>query len=245
MAFHADMKTGGALNISKEVAKYILDLKKTTCRFYAKHYNILADQKEYTLALYRYMLYLGAMVKGDFLCVNQLKHDKVKVFDTELLMRAHWKDCHQIQIEEIFLPMLVPDMCKEPGMPRMNLQGGGGTQSDLPGPSGTQGVLPGPSVVPTVLPGTSPGPVSSKIPVLTAKEKKAARGRERLRLEKEGKLEVNSLKSSVTPMDSETDTESVAESTTGDKVVFTAAKADGLDITEEALALEIANFDEN
>ena len=103
-------------------------------------------------------------------------------------------------------------------------------------------------MVPTVLPGTSPGPVSSKIPVLTAKEKKAARGRERLRLEKEGKLEVNSLnslKSSVTPMDSETDTESVAESTTGDKVVFTAAKADGLDITEEALALEIANFDEN
>ena len=46
-------------------------------------------------------------------------------------------------------------------------------------------------------------------------------------------------------MDSETDTDSVAESTTGDKVVFTAAMADGLDITEEALALEVANFDEN
>ena len=87
--------------------------------------------------------------------------------------------------------------------------------------------------------------MSSKIPLLIAKEKNAARGRERLRLKIEGKIEVNSLKSSVTPMDSETDTESVAESTTGDKVVFTAAKADGLDITEEALALEIANFDEN
>ena len=149
------------------------------------------------MALYRYMLYFLC-----FLCVNQLKHAKVKVFDTDLLMRAHWMDCHQIQIEDIFLPILVPDMCKEPGIPRMNLQRGGGTQSDLPGPSGTQGVLPGPSVVPTFLPGTNPGPVSSKLPVLTAKEKKAARGRERLRLEKEGKLEVNSLtNSSVTPMD--------------------------------------------
>ena len=238
VAFHADMKTGGALHISKEVAKYILDLKKNFCRFYAKHYNILADQKEYTLALYRYMLYLGAMVKGDYLCVNQFKHDKVKVFDTEVLMRAHWLDCHQIQIEEIFLPMLVPDMCKEPGMPRMNLQGGGGTQADLPGPSGTQGVLPGPSVTPTVMPGTNPGPVSSKLPVSTAKEKKA-RGRERLRLEQEGKMGGKSLtKLSVTPTDSGTDTEPVAESTAADKV-------DAIDITAEALDLEIASLDEN
>ena len=107
VAFHADMMTGGALNISKEDAKFLHDLKKTTCRFYAQNYNTLADQRDYTLALYRYMLYLGSLVKGDFLCVNQFKHDKVKVFDSELLMRAHWKDCHQIQIEEIFLPMLV------------------------------------------------------------------------------------------------------------------------------------------
>ena len=96
------------------------------------------------MALYRYMLHLGSMVKGDFMCVNQLKHDKVKVFDMEELMRAHWKDCHEIQVEDIFLPMLVPDMLKEPGMPRLNLQRGGGTQPDVPGPSGTQGVLPGP-----------------------------------------------------------------------------------------------------
>ena len=64
--------------------------------------------------------------------------------------------------------------------------------------------------------------------------------------EAQGKLEVNSLaKSSVTPMDSWTDTESVAESTIADKVVYTAAKADALDITAEALELEIANFDDN
>ena len=129
-----------------------------TCRFYAKNFNILADQRDYTLALYRYMLHLGSMVKGDFMCVNQLKHDKVKVFDTEELMRAHWKDCHKIEVEEIFLPMLVPDMLKETGMPRLNLQGGSGTQPGAPGPSGTQGVLPGSGVVPPVLPGTSPGP---------------------------------------------------------------------------------------
>ena len=88
--------------------------------------------------------------------------------------------------------------------------------------------------------------VRSKLPVLTAKEKKAARGRERLRLDKEGKFEVDSLaKSSVTPMESGTDTESVAESTAADKAVFTAAKADALDITAKALDLEIANFDDN
>ena len=45
-------------------------------------------------------------------------------------------------------------------------------------------------------------------------------------------------------MDSETDTESLAESTTGDKVVFTAAKVDNLDINKVALAQELANFEE-
>ena len=96
VAFHADMMTGGALNISKEDVKYLHNLKKVTCRFYAKHFNILADQRDFTLALYMYMLHLGSMVKGDFMFVNQLKHDKVKVFDTEELMRDHWKDCHEI-----------------------------------------------------------------------------------------------------------------------------------------------------
>ena len=65
-------------------------------------------------------------------------------------------------------------------------------------------------------------------------------------MENEGKLEAPKSVSSpsVTPMDSETDTESVAESTTGDKVVFTAAKVDDLDIDEAALAQELANFEE-
>ena len=157
VAFHADMMTGGALNISQENVQYLHDLKKVTCRFYAKHFNILADQRDFTLALHRYMLHLGSLVKGDFMCVNQMNHDKVKVFDTEALMRDHWKDCHGIQVEDIILPMLVPDMLKEPGMNRLNLQGVSGTQSSTPGPSGTQGVLPGPGGVTPVLPGTNPG----------------------------------------------------------------------------------------
>ena len=107
------MKTGGALLITKEVAKYIQGLKKEYSKFYGKNYNILSDQKEYTVALYRYMMYLGVMEKGDYLCVNQYRHDHVKLFDTEELMRARWLECHQIQLDEIFLMMLVTDMCKE------------------------------------------------------------------------------------------------------------------------------------
>ena len=105
------------------------------------------------------MLYegvLGSLVKGDFMCVNQMHHDKVKVFDTEPLMREHWKECHGIQVEDIILPMLVPDMLKEPGMNRLNVQGVSGTQSSTPGPSGPQGGVPGPSGVTPARPGTDP-----------------------------------------------------------------------------------------
>ena len=53
-------------------------------------------------------------------------------------MRSHWLECHQIQLEEIFLMMLVPDPCKEPAMvPHL----------DLPGVSVTQVILPGVSPV--------------------------------------------------------------------------------------------------
>ena len=159
-------------------------------------------------------------------------------------MRDHWKDCHEIQVEEIFLPMLVPDMIKEPGMPRLNLQGGSGTQPEAPGPSGTQGVLPGPGVVTPVLPGTNPGP-ASRIPQLTKKEMRAlAKEATRHRLEKEGKTPKSVSSSSVTPMNSETTTESAAGSTTGDKVVFTAGKGDEIDIDKAALAHELGTFEE-
>ena len=87
-------------------------------------------------------------------------------------------------------------------------------------------------MTPTVMPGTNPGPVSSKLPVSTAKRRRPG-GRERLRLEQEGKMGGKSLtKLSVTPTDSRTDTEPVAESTAADKV-------DAIDITAEALNLEL------
>jgi len=67
VGFQSDMKTGGALLITKEVAKYIQGLKKEYSKYYGKNYNILSDQKDYTVALYRYMMYLGVMEKGDYL----------------------------------------------------------------------------------------------------------------------------------------------------------------------------------
>ena len=74
--FQSDMKTGGSLLITKEVAKSIQALKKGYCKFYAKHFNILCNQQEYTVAVHRYMLSLGLMEKGDFLCINQDRHEQ-------------------------------------------------------------------------------------------------------------------------------------------------------------------------
>ena len=86
----------------------------------------------------------------------------------------------------------------------------------------------------------------SKIPQLTKKEMKAlAKAAARQRLENEGKLEApKSVSSPSVTMDSETATESAAESTTGDKVVFTAVKGDDIDVDETALAHELATFEE-
>ena len=39
--------------------------------------SILSNQKDYTVAVYCYMLSLGEMGKGDFLCVNQEQHGGV------------------------------------------------------------------------------------------------------------------------------------------------------------------------
>ena len=145
--------------------------------------------------------------------------------------------------------MLVPDMLKEPGMPRLNLQGGSGTQSSASGPSGTQGVLPGPGVVTPVLPGTNPGP-ASRTAQLTKKEvRRLAKEATRLRLEKEGKTEEapkSVSSSSDTPMDSEPPAESAKGSTTGDKIVFTTSKKVEfeLDVDETVLAQELAAFEQ-
>ena len=73
---NSDMMTGGLLLITKEVAKRIQALKKDYCKIYCKHFNILCNQQEYTVAVHRYMLSLGLMGKGDFLCINQDRHEQ-------------------------------------------------------------------------------------------------------------------------------------------------------------------------
>ena len=133
------MLTGGSLAIDKEVTKGIQAMKKGHCKFYCENYNILCNQKEYTVAVHCYMLSLGLMGKGDFLCVNQDRQEEYKQFDTEVEMRSHWLECHKISLEEIFLMMLVPDPCKEPSMvPTLDLPGVSGAQDNLPGVSGLQ-----------------------------------------------------------------------------------------------------------
>ena len=96
----------------------------------------MCNQKEYTVAVYCYMLSLGVMGKGDFLCVNQDQHEEYKKFDIEVEMRSHWLECHKISLEEVFLMMLVPDPFKEPSMvvdlPMLDLPGVSGVQDNPP-----------------------------------------------------------------------------------------------------------------
>ena len=64
-------------------------------KFYCNHPNIMADQREYTLNAFSYMLTLGPMKKEDFLCVNTEKHDVAKYFETDQLMR---EQCSQSSV---------------------------------------------------------------------------------------------------------------------------------------------------
>ena len=104
VAFHADMMTGGALNISQERLEYLQKLKKVTVKYFADKYNILPNQEQLTRAVHKYLMYLGRMEAGDYLCVNQDHHEKVKSFDSEPLMREHWLLCHGIVVDEILVP---------------------------------------------------------------------------------------------------------------------------------------------
>ena len=92
--------------------------------------------------MHRFQLHLGGMEAGDYLCVNQDHHEKVKSFDSEPLMREHWLLCHGIEVDEILVPMVVPDMLKEPGKP-LKEQGSSGTKSGTPVPSGPPVGAPG------------------------------------------------------------------------------------------------------
>ena len=93
--------TQGAVKVDPPV--FVLDVqyrKKSFLKFYCKHANILADQKEYTLNTFSYLLILGLMEKEDFLCVNVTKHEMVKYFDNNQLMREHWVTCQNISLTD-------------------------------------------------------------------------------------------------------------------------------------------------
>ena len=57
------------MNVKKEVVKRVQGLKKSYLKFYCNA-NLLGSQRDYTVVVYKYMLTLGDMEKGDFICVN-------------------------------------------------------------------------------------------------------------------------------------------------------------------------------
>ena len=69
-----DLVTGGALRIEKEDLKNVQGLTKSYLKFYATFANLLSSQREYTIFVYKYMLSLGTIDKGDCLCSNMDQH---------------------------------------------------------------------------------------------------------------------------------------------------------------------------
>ena len=96
------------------MVKQVEGLKNGYLKYYCKFANILASQRDYTVAVYQYMLSLGVMAKGDYICVNQDVHSDYQSYDTELEMRAHWEKCHKIALTEEFNMLVLPDSTKEP-----------------------------------------------------------------------------------------------------------------------------------
>ena len=84
-ALQVDLISGRILNIKKEVLKIVQGLNKSYLKFYCNYANLLASQRDYTIAVYKYMLTLGVMEKGHFICVNQDLHSSYECFDTEPL----------------------------------------------------------------------------------------------------------------------------------------------------------------
>ena len=96
------------------MVKQVQGLKKSYLKFYCKFANLLASQRDYTVAVYKYMMSLGAMEKGDYICVNQDQHSSYECFDTEELMRVHWEKCLKIPLSDGYHMLVLPDSTKEP-----------------------------------------------------------------------------------------------------------------------------------
>ena len=130
------------LTLTREDLAYLQRLRRVTIKYYAHMFNVLSNGELFTRAVYRYQLFLGDMKKGDFLCVNLEKHDKVQQFTCEQVMREHWQTCHGISLEEIMLPMIVPVLIKEHARPNIRELGLGGGSGN-PGPGGPPGGVTG------------------------------------------------------------------------------------------------------
>ena len=50
------------------------------------------------------------MQPGEFICVNNTKHQNIQIFDTSDQMRVHWHSCHGIDQGEILLPFVMPSL---------------------------------------------------------------------------------------------------------------------------------------
>ena len=143
VAFHANLLRGGILELSKDDKAYLQKLRRVTIKYYAHLYNVLSNGESFTRAIHSYFLYLGDIQKGEFLCVNLLRHDKVQQFDSAELMRAHWSTCHGIDEGEILLPMVIPVLLKESAKAPTTGHGVVGGPGN-PGPGGPPGGSAGP-----------------------------------------------------------------------------------------------------
>ena len=121
-AIQKDLMTWGALRVDAEVVTKVQGLKKSFMKHYTNFANTLASQRDFTISVHTYLLYLGPMEKGDWLCVNLDKQAKLETFDSEVLMRAQWQKCNSIELTEVFVPFVVPDSTIEPA-PKFNIMG--------------------------------------------------------------------------------------------------------------------------
>ena len=60
--------SGGILSVKKEDLKKVQSLKKILPQVYCTFANLLASQRDYTVAVYKYVLTLGPMDGRLYLC---------------------------------------------------------------------------------------------------------------------------------------------------------------------------------
>ena len=100
----ADILSGGKLRVQENDKVLVKGLRKQFLRHYARNAKALAVQRDYCISAHAYMLSLGDMEKGDWLCINVENPAELKDFPTEIEMRTHWKKCHGIEMHEEVKP---------------------------------------------------------------------------------------------------------------------------------------------